>query len=167
VLSGAFIIIVAGLVGPHLLLSRASSDAVLLQAAEREGVLQVEWEGDSAPVIRASAGTLEIIENGSTRKYDLSAAELRKGVFSVIRNADDVTARLTLKNSAGGSRQEVSRYLGNPVASTVDPRLARLEQLMNENDSLRATLRRERARANQLRSWLDVLEASSKNGEGR
>lgn len=166
VLLGVLIVAAAG-VAASFFINRNWPEAVLLQAAERDGVLQIEWEGGSGPVIRANRGTLEVIENGAARKYELSAAELRKGAFATIRRTDHLTIKLTLQNPAGGVRQEISHYLGSPIPANVNPLVAEIEALKAQNQSLRSEVQKERARANELQSWADVLEASLKRREGR
>lgn len=165
-LAGALFLAVCAAAAAYFM-NRGRPDAVLLQAAEREGILLIEWEGDSAPAARAGSGTLEITENGQTRKYELSKAELRKGAFSAIRQGEDVTAKLTLNGPAGGVHQEITHYLGNPLPSKADPHIAEIEELKTQNQSLRAELEKERARANELQSWADVLESSLKRRAAR
>jgi hypothetical protein len=93
---------------------------------------------------------------------------LRKGAFAVIRQSDDVTAKLILTDSSGGVRQEISRYLGNPIPEKDEsPHLSAIDELKKENERLQSELERERARANELQSWAEVLESSLKKREAR
>jgi hypothetical protein len=167
-IAAVIVVVAASGVAASSYMNRTWPEAVALQALEREGVLQIEWEGDAGPVVRASAGSLQITDGGSTRSYSLTPAELRKGAFAVIRQSDDVTAKLILTDPSGGVRQEISRYLGNPIPAKEDSlHLSELDELKKQNDWLRRELARERARANELQSWAEVLESSLKKREAR
>lgn len=145
----------------------AGNTGLGLQAVEREGVTQIEWDGDSRAASHAKSGKLEIVDGAGRRAHDLSPAELKRGVFSMIRRGSDLTAKLTVVNAVGRKTEELARYVGKAAPTAEDPRLTLIRDLQAQNEALRQELAKERDRANELQSWAEVLESSLKKREGR
>jgi ubiquinone biosynthesis protein UbiJ len=92
-----------------------------LALSEKDGVLQVQWNRQAAPVADAAHGNLDIIDGKLTRSTTLSKLELALGSFVYQRVSGDIEVRLSVESSGGAKIEEVSRYLGTaPAQATTD-----------------------------------------------
>jgi hypothetical protein len=129
--------------------SGRSPNNIGLQAFERDGIMQIEWNGQAAAVTHASSGKLEIRDGDVTTVKELSKDDLKRGAFFTMRKHLDLTARLRLFNASGQTKEEMTQYAGRALASR-DPLLRTLEELRAENSELRRELSRQRQRADDL-----------------
>ncbi len=80
--------------------------------------LNIFWDGLSAPVSTAPRGVLSIRDGASTKNFDLTSDELKKGTYVYKPRTDDVLIRLDLKGlpgnqvANGGTRVFGARRLG-------------------------------------------------------
>ena len=80
--------------------------------------LNVFWDGLSAPVSTAPRGVLSIRDGASTKNFDLTSEDLKKGTYLYKPRTDDVLIRLDLKGlpgnqiANGGTRVFGARRLG-------------------------------------------------------
>jgi len=80
--------------------------------------LNIFWDGLSAPISTAPRGVLSIRDGASTKNFDLTSDELKKGTYVYKPRTDDVLIRLELKGlpgnqiANGGTRVFGARRLG-------------------------------------------------------
>jgi proteasome lid subunit RPN8/RPN11 len=150
----AVVVVIAIFSLPYLrpLLSAATPEPLGLAVTEREGQLQIQWNNASRTVIRATSGSLDIVDGITTQRVPLTRLQLSEGVYVYTRQGGDVEVRMEVQGDAGESR-ESTRFLGRPPAPEVPDATVQLEaekaKLEKENARLKsenATLR-ERAQA--------------------
>jgi len=82
--------------------------------------LDIFWDGLTAPISIAPRGVLSIRDGASTKNFDLTSDELKKGTYVYKPRTDDVLIRLELKGlpgnqiANGGTRVFGARRLGKP-----------------------------------------------------
>jgi hypothetical protein len=140
----------------------SSPTGVGLQAFEREGVMQIEWNPDARSVSRAAMAKLEITQGSATSIRALTREDLRRGMFAALRKQDDVSVRLRLYDADGNMKLEQARYIGRPVVHETpqiivkeDPQLPNLRE---QNETLKNELSRERQRAAELERRIRVQQ---------
>ena len=80
--------------------------------------LNIFWDGLSAPISTAPRGVLAIRDGATTKNFDLTSDELKKGTYVYKPRTDDVLIRLELKGlpgnqiANGGTRVFGARRLG-------------------------------------------------------
>ena len=80
--------------------------------------LNIFWDGLSAPTSTAPRGVLSIRDGASTKNFDLTSEDLKKGTYLYKPRTDDVLIRLDLKGlpgnqiANGGTRVFGARRLG-------------------------------------------------------
>ncbi len=102
--------------------------------------VQVEWDANSTTVSSARQAVLEMKNGNETRKYPLTAAQLRGGKTTYPRQGADVELRMIVYPASGAPVQEFARLLGPPSAPSTTER----DQLEAEVKRLKEELRRER-----------------------
>jgi hypothetical protein len=102
--------------------------------------VQVEWDANSATVRSARQAVLEMKDGNETRKYPLTAAQLRDGKTTYPRQGADVELRLIVYPASGPPVQEFARLVGPPSATSSTER----DRLEAEVKRLQEELRRER-----------------------
>ncbi len=81
--------------------NRSGEPSIQLQAADRQGQLQIRWDPESDLVRRATGAKLFIID-GSQRLYvKLDGARLRRGAVNYPRRSDRVELRMALAEPDG------------------------------------------------------------------
>ncbi len=130
------------------------NDAFGLQALERDGILQIEWDANSRAIRTARKAKLEIVDGDVPTVKDLTSNDLQHGVFAMVRKQADVTARLRVFDGLGKAKEERTRFAGRPV---LREDVAAMQQLRDQNDRLRADLALERRRAEELKAEIRVL----------
>ncbi|HXP88022.1 MAG TPA: hypothetical protein VN841_25050 [Bryobacteraceae bacterium] len=133
-----------------------------LTLAEKDGVLQVQWNHSARPVMAATRGSLQITDGHQARTIPLSAADLASGSFAYQRATGDIEVRLSVESSGGTKVQEGSRYLGTapPQAKTEDTQALeqRRDQLQQEVDRLRQQNAQQNTRIQQLERTVRILQ---------
>ncbi|HYL78658.1 MAG TPA: hypothetical protein VEU96_30985 [Bryobacteraceae bacterium] len=110
------------------------------RAYNSRDAVQVEWDANSTTVRSARQAVLEMKEGDETRKYPLTAAQLRTGSATYPRQGADVELRLTVYPESGAPVQEFARLVGPPSGPSTTER----DQLEAEVNRLKEELRRER-----------------------
>jgi hypothetical protein len=91
--------------------SRGGEAAIQLQAADRQGQLQIRWDPESDLVRRATAAKLFIID-GSQRLYvKLDGTRLRRGAVNYPRRSDRVELRLALAEPDGRMVEQQATFV--------------------------------------------------------
>jgi proteasome lid subunit RPN8/RPN11 len=163
-----WLVLVAGLVigamrffifAPHV-------EPISLSLSERDGVLQIQWNGAAKAVAKAATGSLAIFDGKDARTVDLKPQDLASGKFAYKRSSGDVEVRLTVAG-AGGEKlgEQASRFLDpTPIKPPGDS--DELKTLQQQRDELQAEvdrLTRENAaqdqRVQELDRTLRILQA--------
>lgn len=154
-------------------LSRAAS--VRIEDADRSSLL-ISWDTAAPAILTADRAALRIIDGSVDRTLPLSAAAVRNGVVTYVRQGDDVEVRLTVFHQDKASAQGVARYVGTAGSPILPqeasaPNLGALPvpgqaqmQLQADVARLRGILREESARADRLRDELSLLERTATAG---
>ena len=90
-----------------------NAEPISLMVSEKDGQLQSQWNRSSSTVVRASGGTLEIMDGQDKQNLTLTRKELTTGNLTYARKTGDVQIRMVVTGS-GGQREEGSRFLGQP-----------------------------------------------------
>ncbi len=97
---------------------RRQSVELSLRVEGSDSGLNIFWDGLSAPVSTAPRGVLSIRDGATTKNFDLTSDELKKGTYLYKPKTDDVLIRLDLKGlpgnqiANGGTRVFGARRLG-------------------------------------------------------
>lgn len=151
----AALILTAGIVA---IVSSSTAAPLGLQAFEREGIMHVVWNPRSRVVTQAVRGKIEFVEGGYTTVRDLTADDLKQGWFATLRRNADFTVRLRLIDGRDNAQQELTHYVGHPVARQGDATQRTVDMLRSLNQDLRNDLDRERQRSAELESRNRVLQ---------
>lgn len=158
----AAVLVGLALVGWHYFAPRAQPEPVGLALAEKDGVLQVQWNHAAKPIVDATRGDLEINDGKQSRTISLSASDLALGSFAYQRSTGDIEVRLVVDSPDGAKVQEVSRYLGSaPVpAKTADTQALehRRDELQEEVERLRRENSQQTAHIQQLERTIRILQ---------
>lgn len=149
-------------IGIRVYLVSRDIEPLSLQAVEEDGEMHVRWNRAASAMSGAQRGLLEITDEGAVRSVKLSPAQLEAGIYRFLRKGSDVNVKLTLYDSSGAATEEVTRFLGQPVAKQKIPESREPDQealrLTEENSQLKDDLREERARLQQLEKRAATLE---------
>ena len=131
----ALVIVIVGvyfvIIRPNRKTAEEAAPAAAAQAAEHrqpielslrvegsDSGLNIFWDGLAAPISTAPRGVLSIRDGASTKNFDLTSEELKKGTYVYKPRTDDVLIRLDLKGlpgnqvANGGTRVFGARRLG-------------------------------------------------------
>ena len=103
------------------------------------GQLRIDWDHDSRPIRQSAGGALEI-EDGSVKVHDeLTREQLRGGSITYSRATDNVLVTLRLRSPDRTTVTEISRFLGQPVATTAPRAGGSPDQFANTGGTSSAT----------------------------
>jgi len=173
----ALLAVTAAGVSWHLCnLSRLSRVAgVRIEDADRSSLF-ISWDTAAPSILNADRAALRIVDGAVDRTLPLSAAAVRNGVVTHVRQGDDVEVRLTVFHQDKPSTQGVARFVGTAGSPLLHqepsaPNLSTLAmpgqaqmQLQADVARLRGILRDESARADRLRDELVLLEHTATAG---
>jgi hypothetical protein len=157
-------ILVAGAVlGLRYFLPASRPEPIQLTVAEKDGVLQIEWNRAAKPVTAAMRGTLEIVDGTEPHTVSLTTSDLARGNFSYQRSTGDTEVRLTVEQSDGAKVQEASRFLGQPPpakapAEDVQALEQKRDELQAEVERLRKENSAQNTRLQQLERTVRILQ---------
>ncbi len=141
------------------------ADALGLAISETEGQLHISWDRNATPVREAERGRVQIADGGQERLIELDAAEMRRGSVTYTRESEDVQVTLRVARTGKAELQEISRFLGPPRAAAPQEQSSAAD-LEAEAERLRAELKKESARSQQLRDSIRALENRLKTEPG-
>lgn len=101
-----------------------------LQVIEREGQLLIEWDRNSSLIREASRAVVQIRDGGRVETMPLDGQQLTTGSMTYARKSGDVEIKLSVPVEDGSTRQETTRFLGQP--STQEVELERLRNRVRE-----------------------------------
>ncbi|MCU1232824.1 MAG: Mov34/MPN/PAD family protein [Candidatus Solibacter sp.] len=90
----------------------APSPALGLNVIDRDGQLQITWDGNSRALEQAPDAMLEISDGPTPQAIQLDAAHLRAGSFAYARQTDKVDVKLIVHQTKGPDVREVTSFLG-------------------------------------------------------
>jgi hypothetical protein len=130
-----------------------------LSLLEKQGNLQIEWDGTANVIPAGASGSLTIVDGKETAEVPLAAKDLQSGHFSYQRKTGDIEVRLNVRLPDGGSIQEASRFLGRaPETTDMSASDARRTQLEAELTRLRGENSAQQEKIQQLERTLRVLQ---------
>lgn len=101
-----------------------------LQVIEREGQLVIEWNRNSSLIREAAQAVMQIRDAGRVENMPLDGTQLASGSITYSRKSGDVEIKLSVPLEDGSTRQESTRFLGQP--STQESELERLRNRVRE-----------------------------------
>jgi len=142
------------------------NEAVALNVIDRDGQLQIRWNGAALAVSGATAGSLLILDGNSNVDVPLDARHVHSGAFTYVRKSKRVDVTLALTQPGGKEVRLGTLYTGAPPVSHADappppnpaPVSADGPAVRQERDSLRkenAGLKLELARQIERNKLLD------------
>jgi hypothetical protein len=94
-----------------------------LSAIDRQGQLQIRWDGQSRAVAEARDAVLAITDGGVSTDIPLDPQHLRAGGFTYARRGERVDAKLTIHEPKGSPVQATASFLGALPVAPEDPAL--------------------------------------------
>ena len=143
-----------------------------LNAIDREGQLQINWNRNSPAVRRAVKAILEISDGATlAQAVTLDPAHLQNGLFSYGRQSERVDVKLILHQRDGQQFREVTTFLGKlpdrkPPEEDPEVRKQR-EQMAAEAAKLKTDLDTQAARTRKLERDLKSIKDEMKNQQQR
>ena len=165
----AALVVIGGLAaaGAHFLAFGLKSETMTLSVLERDGQLDIEWNHQAAPVIKAVGGTLEISDGPQTQTIQLKPADLALGKVSYKRDTGDIQVRMIVEEPGGEKVQKASRFFGPPPPKANDDELKTLQKSKDELDAEVARLKQyndqQAQRIQQLERTLKILQTRQGN----
>jgi proteasome lid subunit RPN8/RPN11 len=165
----AAVIVIAGLAvtGARYFVTGGTNESLALSVLEREGQLDIQWNGQSPPVSKAVSATLEIADGPQTRTIPLKPQDLAAGKFAYKRDTGDIQVRMIVDEPDGAKVQEASRFLGPPPAKANDDELKTLQQRRDDLEAEIGRLKQSNAqqaeRIQQLERTLKILQTRQGN----
>lgn len=101
-----------------------------LQVIEREGQLLIEWNRNSSLIRDAARAVVQIRDAGRVENMALDGTQLAGGSMTYARKSGDVEIKLSVPLEDGSTRQESTRFIGQP--STQESELERLRNRVRE-----------------------------------
>jgi hypothetical protein len=151
-----------GYSGWRYFIPRPQTEPIGLTLAEKDGVLQVQWNHAARPVAAATGGSLDIADGKESRSINLSPSDLASGSFAYRRSTGDIEVRLTIESSGGGRVQEGSRFLGSAPSEVKADEVQALEQrrdlMEQEVQRLREQNAQQNIRIQQLERTVQILQ---------
>ena len=139
-----------------------SPPSLAFQARDDGRELHLSWDKSSEPVLKASRGLLKINDGATTAEFPLNREQLQRGDFSYARKSGDLELLLTVYRADKPEIQESARFVGQPpgTTNTEDPAKVRRQRdaLLEENERLRKSLRKETVRRQQVEDAVRILE---------
>jgi proteasome lid subunit RPN8/RPN11 len=137
-----------------------------LNAIDRDGQLQINWDRGASAVRHAKDATLEIVDGGPVPQViALDHAHLQNGFFTYARQNERVDIKLILRGPEGSQVREVTTFLGrapdHPAAENPEIRKER-DRLAEEAAKLKKSLENQAARTRKLEKDLSNIKDEMK-----
>jgi proteasome lid subunit RPN8/RPN11 len=115
--------------------------SVGLTATDRDGLLQIRWDGKAPDVQHSSGGMLFLSDGSLTRSIPLDAAKLQGGSYAYQRTADRVEVILSLAQPGGDKLVQAAGFVKPaevpPAATPTQAPAAADPEIRKERDELR------------------------------
>lgn len=143
----------------------APVQTVGLNTIDRDGQLQIRWNGDAPPVQSAAAGSLLILDGGATMTIPLDRPHVQSGAYTYSRKSGRVDVTLTVSQPDGKETRVATLFSGSaPNLPAAAPAPAEgsvgrqeLDAAREQNASLKADLARQVERNKTLEKALEEL----------
>ena len=99
-----------------------------LHATDRNGLLEIQWNGNSPALRQARSGTLEISEGARRHIFPVDAEFLRGGSISYARRSEFVTVRISVTLQNGSELHQQWAYAGDLGSGRAAPDQAAAQQ---------------------------------------
>ena len=99
-----------------------------LHATDRNGLLEIQWNGNSPALRQARSGTLEISEGSRSHIFPVDAEFLRGGSISYARRSEVVTVRISVTLQDGSEVHQRWAYVGDMGSGRAVPGQAVAQQ---------------------------------------
>jgi len=133
-----------------------------LNAIDRGGQLQIQWDGNSAALRQATNAVLEIDDGPVRQEIQLDARQLKAGAFTYGRQGERVDIKLAIRLRGGQQAYAAAGFLGKlpeRKPSSEDPEIRKQrDALAQEAAKLRSDLAAEMARTRKLEQSLDEVK---------
>jgi hypothetical protein len=156
----------------HAMMPAVVSDppSLGLKVVDTLGQLQIQWNRNSDPVRRGTAGVIEIADGGPVQVLQLDPVHLQAGNMTYARRGEKVDVSLIVFLPDGARPREVTSFLGKlpdapkpdsaganvPKAAPEDPALRKQrDALLQQNAKLRSDLAAQADRARRLEKSLE------------
>jgi proteasome lid subunit RPN8/RPN11 len=134
--------------------------SLALRLVEKDGRLDIRWDGAAPPVRQAQRGWLEITDGLAEVVFPLDAKLLQAGSWSMVRQSPEVRVRLRVQSPDAAPIEESAQFLGPPPGAVV-PRATETpgpkEATQEEVAKLRAELESQLAESSRLERRLKEL----------
>jgi proteasome lid subunit RPN8/RPN11 len=138
-----------------------SAPALGLNTIDREGQLQINWDGNSPSVRRGSDAVLEITDGGPLpTAIPLDTAHLQAGSFTYARTAEKVDVKLIVHQKNGPDVREVTSFLGRlpDRKPAEDPQAQKQrEDMAREAEKMKADLNFQAAKTRRLEKDVESM----------
>jgi len=157
-------------------ISPLAAAAAGLNAVERDGQLQILWDGSAPDVKHCVSATLLITDGAAPRSLPLDAVQLQSGTMNYARQSERVDVTLSLIQPNGQRRLQATTFIGKlPFAATppasaaepIDDLRKERDQLAADNARLKEALARQTDTNQRLQKLLDQLRVEHQREEQR
>ena len=135
---------------------------IALKAVDNDGQLQIQWDGNSPIVRRATDAILEIDDGPVRQEIQLDAQHLHAGTIAYGRQGGRVDVKLAIQLSGGQLAHGAASYLGRPPERKPppeDPEIRRQrDELAQQAAKLKADLAADVARTKKLEKSLSEVQ---------
>ena len=135
---------------------------IALKAVDNDGQLQIQWDGNSPIVRRATDAILEIDDGPVRQEIQLDAQHLNAGTITYGRQGGRVDVKLAIQLSGGQLAHGAASYLGRPPERKPppeDPEIRRQrDELAQQAAKLKADLAADVARTKKLEKSLSEVQ---------
>ena len=143
-----------------------------LSSIDRDGQLQVQWNGKSRAALASSGASLLIVDGGQTHTVELGRPHVLTGSFTYARKTGKVDMTLVLPQPGGKEIREATIFAGDPPGQRNRPRRPRpagpdAAALAAENAQLRADNAVQVERNKRLEKAMDELRKVIQREEQR
>ena len=139
----------------------SAASYLALSADEQNGELQIRWDRNSPAVRSGLSAVLTITDGDAARSVPLDREHLLSGSLTYIRKTERVDLSMTLQQP-GGPLREATQFQGKLAAAPQDQALQqRLNDLIGQNNQLKADLVRQAERARKAEVALEDLRKVS------
>jgi proteasome lid subunit RPN8/RPN11 len=100
---------------------RAASEKIGLASIDREGQLQIQWNGNSTAVLASTSASLLILDSGKPLTVELGRPHVLTGSFTYARTTGRVDVTLILSQPGGKEVREATLFAGEPPPAPKSP----------------------------------------------
>jgi proteasome lid subunit RPN8/RPN11 len=155
----------------------AASEKIGLASLDRDGQLQIQWNGSSSAVLASTSASLLILDGGKPLTVELGRPHVLTGSFTYARATGRVDVTLILPQPGGKEVREATLFAGEPPPAAKPPEPApdaaapavpaAVQALEAENARLRGEAARHAERAKRFEIAYEELRKVVQRDEQR